>query len=95
MPNRNAGADTQTFKMRPQPGDSPGMARDGHGDAIPLDERTEDDRRTANAAGETGSVKNPDQEARHPAAMPRDQQGQGGSKRDRDPAGQQGGHPQR
>jgi hypothetical protein len=37
------------------------------------------------------STKNPEQEAQHPAPMPRNQQGQGGSPKDRDPAGQQGG----
>lgn len=38
------------------------------------------------------STKNPEQEAEHPAPMPRNQQGQGGSPKDRDPAGQQGGY---
>jgi len=38
-----------------------------------------------------GSIKNPDQEAEHPAPMPRNQQGQGGKPKDRDPEGQQGG----
>ena len=37
------------------------------------------------------SIKNPGQEAEHPAPMPKDQQGQGGKVPDRDPAGQQGG----
>jgi hypothetical protein len=38
------------------------------------------------------SVKNPQQEAEHPAPMPRDQQGQAGGKSPRtDRAGQQGG----
>lgn len=37
------------------------------------------------------SIKNPEQEAEHPAPMPKDQQGQGGKGPDRDPAGQQGG----
>ena len=39
----------------------------------------------------SGSDKNPEQEAEHPAPMPRDQQGQGGKRQDRDPEGQQGG----
>ena len=39
----------------------------------------------------SGSDKNPEQEAEHPAPMPRDQQGQGGKPQDRDPEGQQGG----
>jgi hypothetical protein len=37
------------------------------------------------------STKNPNQEAEHPAPIPKDQQGQGGSPKDRDPEGQQGG----
>lgn len=36
------------------------------------------------------STKNPEQEAEHPAPMPRDRQGQGGKPQDRDPEGQQG-----
>ena len=43
----------------------------------------------------SGSIKNPQQELEHPAPMPKDQQGQGGKVKDRDPAGQQGGQPQR
>jgi len=39
----------------------------------------------------SGSNKNPEQEAEHPAPMPRGQQGQGGKPQDRDPQGQQGG----
>jgi hypothetical protein len=35
--------------------------------------------------------KNPEQEAQHPAPMPKSQQGQGGKRPDRDPEGQQGG----
>ena len=37
------------------------------------------------------STKNPNQEAEHPAPMPKDQQGQGGKPQDHDPEGQQGG----
>jgi hypothetical protein len=37
------------------------------------------------------SIKNPEQEAEHPAPMPEDQQGQGGKPENHDPAGQQGG----
>ena len=43
----------------------------------------------------SGSIKNPEQELEHRAPMPRDQQGQGGEVKDSDPAGQQGGQPQR
>lgn len=37
------------------------------------------------------SIKNPENEAENPASMPKTIQGQGGSSRDNDPAGQQGG----
>ncbi len=37
------------------------------------------------------STKNPENEAENPAPMPKSQQGQGGSPRKDDPAGQQGG----
>lgn len=40
----------------------------------------------------SGSDKNPEQEAEHPAPMPRNQQGQGGKPQDCDPQGQQGGY---
>jgi hypothetical protein len=36
------------------------------------------------------STKNPEHEAENPAPMPRNQQGQGGSSHQHDPAGQQG-----
>ena len=39
----------------------------------------------------TSGIKNPENEAEIPAAMPSSQQGQGGASKDRDPAGQQGG----
>jgi hypothetical protein len=58
-------------KMRPN--SPPGMKTDGKGNVIALAERTPEDREAALAAG--GSVKNPEQEAEHPAPMPRDQQG--------------------
>jgi hypothetical protein len=43
----------------------------------------------------SGSIKNPEREIEHPAPMPANQQGQGGKGKDSDPAGQQGGQPQR
>jgi hypothetical protein len=96
MTSRKAGADTGKFKMKPKPGSPPGLETDGKGNTIPLAERTEDDQAKARAAGEDEvSMKDPEQEAEHPAPMPHSQQGQGGNKggkkRDTDPAGQQGG----
>ena len=38
------------------------------------------------------AVKDPDNELKNPTSMPREQQGQGGKKRDTDPEGQQGGY---
>ena len=61
-------------KMRPKAGSPPGIELDGHGNVIPLAERTEDDQERARG----GSVKNPEGEAENPAPMPRDQQGKGG-----------------
>jgi hypothetical protein len=39
----------------------------------------------------SGSTKNPEQEAQHPAPMPEDQQGQGSAPKPHDPEGRQGG----
>jgi hypothetical protein len=39
------------------------------------------------------SIKDPQNEAKNPASMPRDQQGQGGHPADHDPEGQQGSVP--
>ena len=39
----------------------------------------------------SGSIKNPEEEAEHPAPMPKAQQGQGHAPTPRDPEGQQGG----
>ena len=79
-------------KMRPNKDAPPGIELDGHGNVIPLAQRTKEDQDAARAAGETeGSVKNPEREAEHPAPMPRDLQGRGGKKLERDPEGQQGG----
>ena len=86
-PDKSAGHDTARFKMKPRPGSPPGLETDGHGNVIPLAQRTQEDQEKATAAGE----KNPEQEAEHPAAMPRDQQGQGGKSVHHDPEGQQGG----
>jgi len=93
MTGKKAGADTSKFKMKPQPGSPPGLETDGKGNIIPLAQRTEDDQAKARAAGEDEvSMKDPEQEAEHPAPMPKSQQGQGGKKRDTDPAGRQGGN---
>ncbi len=85
--DKSAGQDIAKFKMKPRPGSPPGLETDGHGNVIPLAQRTKEDQEKALAAGE----KNPDQEAEHPAAMPRDQQGQGGKAAHHDREGQQGG----
>ena len=76
-------------KMRPAPDAPPGLELDGKGDVIPQAQRTVDDQEKARAASQA-SIKNPEQEAEHPAPMPRQQQGQGGSPRDEGPQGQQG-----
>ena len=39
----------------------------------------------------SGSIKNPEEEAQHPAPMPKTQQGQGHAPTPQDPEGQQGG----
>ena len=39
----------------------------------------------------SGSIKNPDEEAEHPAPMPKNQQGQGHAPRPHDAEGRQGG----
>jgi len=76
-------------KMQPALDAPPGLELDGKGNIVPLALRTTDDQEQARAASQ-GSIKNPEQEAEHPAPMPRQQQGQGGSPRDEDPQGQQG-----
>lgn len=59
-------------KMRPNKGTPPGMETDGHGNVIPLAQRTKEDRDAARAAGEKdGSIKIPEHEAENPAPMPR------------------------
>lgn len=77
-------------KMRPVPGAPPGIELDGKGNVIPLAQRTKGDQEKARAAAAHGSIKDPEQDAEHPASMPRDQQGQGGAPKDNDPKGQQG-----
>ncbi len=90
--DKKAGRDTAHFKMKPNPGSPPGMERDGHGRAIPLAERTEEDQRKAMAAGGSeASDKDPEGEAESPGAMPANQQGQGGKPVHHDREGQQGG----
>ena len=85
--DKDAGHDTARFKMKPRPGSPPGLETDWNGNVIPLAQRTQEDQEKAAAAGE----KNPEQDAEHPAAMPPDQQGQGGKPAHRDREGQQGG----
>ena len=77
-------------KMRPAPGAPPGIELDGKGNVIPLEQRTKGDQEKARKAAAQGSIKDPEQEAEHPAPMPRSQQGQGGAPVDNDPKGQQG-----
>ena len=43
MTDKKAGSDTNHFKMKPKPGAPAGLETDGHGDVIPLAQRTEDD----------------------------------------------------
>jgi hypothetical protein len=52
--DKTGGADTHKFKMKPKPGSPPGLETDGHGNVIPLAERTADDRAKARAAREKG-----------------------------------------
>jgi hypothetical protein len=52
MADQKAGSDTNKFKMKPKPGAPPGLETDGHGNVIPLAQRTEEDRAKAKAAGE-------------------------------------------
>jgi hypothetical protein len=49
MTDKKAGSDTNHFKMKPKPGAPAGLETDGHGNVIPLAQRTEDDQ--AKAAG--------------------------------------------
>ncbi|MBV9550601.1 MAG: hypothetical protein JO256_13115 [Alphaproteobacteria bacterium] len=75
-------------KMQPRAEAPPGLETDGQGNVIPLDRRTAEDQ--IKAAGR--SLKNPEHEAENPAPMPREQQAQGGTPRQDDLAGQQGGY---
>ena len=79
--------DDHKAKMQPQPDAAPGLETDGRGNVIPFAQRTKEDREKA-----ARSVKNPEHQAEIPSPMQRDQQGQGGTPRQDDPAGQQGGH---
>ena len=79
---------TAKGKMHVNPGSPPGIEVDSKGNPIPLSQRTEQDQAVAIAAG---SIKNPESELEHPAPMPRQQQGQGGTPKQNDLAGQQGG----
>jgi len=81
-------ADDHKTKMQPRSDAPPGLETDGHGNVIPFEKRTKEDQ--AKAAGR--SVKDPEHQAQTPSPMPRDQQGQGGTPRQDDPAGQQGGY---
>jgi hypothetical protein len=72
-------------KMHPRADAPAGLETDGTGNVIPLAERTPDDQLKASA-----SVKNPEQQAEHPAPMPTARQGEGGPPRPHDPEGRQG-----
>jgi hypothetical protein len=74
-------------KMKPQPDAPAGLETDGNGNVIPFAKRTREDQEKA-----SGSVKDPEGEAKTPSAMPREQQGKGGTSHHGDPAGQQGGN---
>ncbi len=79
-------------KMKPRADAPAGLEIDGQGNVIPLEQRTPEDQAKAVGQGlEYKSVKDPEDEAQTPAAMPRKQQGQGGTGKQNDPAGQQGG----
>lgn len=58
-------------KMAPRADAPPGIETDGHGNVIPLSQRTPEDQ--AKAKGQ--STKNPQDEAENPAPMPPSQQG--------------------
>jgi hypothetical protein len=81
-------ADDHKTKMQPRAEAPPGLETDGHANVIPLVRRTPEDQAKAVGRG----LKNPEHEAENPAAMPQDQQGQGGTPKQDDPAGQQGGN---
>jgi hypothetical protein len=81
-------ADDHKARMQPKSSAPPGLETDGEGNIIPFDRRTPEDQ--MKAAGR--SLKNPEHEAENPAPMQKDQQGQGGTPRQEDPAGQQGGY---
>lgn len=74
-------------KMQPRADAPAGLETDGQGNVIPFDKRTREDKEKAAAA----SLKDPEGDAKAPSSMPRDQQGQGGTPRQDDPAGNQGG----
>lgn len=80
-------ADDRKARMQPKPDAPPGLETDGKGNVIPFDQRTRDDREAARS-----SLKDPEGDAKAPASMPREQQGQGGPPRPHDPAGRQGGY---
>jgi hypothetical protein len=85
-------SDDHKAKMAPRADSPPGLETDGHGNVIPLEQRTQEDQDKARgAAAYDGTGKNPENQAGDPAPMPRATQGQGGKPVDRDLAGQQGG----
>jgi len=86
-PEERAMSDDHKARMQPRPEASPGLETDGKGNVIPFDQPTRDDQAAASR-----SVKDPEKEAEAPASMPPEQQGQGGTPRPDDPAGQQGGY---
>ena len=85
-------------KMAASPNAVPGLELDSRGRVIPLAERTAGDRKKTIQAlhdalhADEDGIKNPENEAANPGAMPRDQQGQGPrNPPHHDLEGQQGG----
>lgn len=89
--------DHPTKMMHPSCEAPPGLETDGKGNAIPFAERTADNQEKAQNAlrdrmHSAGSVKDPENEAAAPGAMPPSQQGQGPEHKPiHDLEGQQGG----
>ena len=81
-------SDDHKAKMQPRADAPPGLETDGERNVIPFGQRTRDDQQAVTSR----SVKDPEKDAEAPASMPPEQQGQGGTPRPDDPAGQQGGY---
>jgi hypothetical protein len=89
--------DPHRAKMAPRADAPPGLETDGEGNMIPYAQRTQEDKIKVDTAihdalrADSPSLKNPQNEAEDPGAMPKDQQGQGGAPEHHDIEGQQGG----